>query len=69
MGDLRNGFGELVAYCFIHGHKYKQSITELGKLPAALTELGVALWGSLVEYVTVGKDKKMVFTFDRRDGG
>jgi hypothetical protein len=27
-----------------------------------VSELDEALWGSLVEYVTVGKDKTMVFT-------
>ena len=28
----------------------------------AVSEFDEALWGSLVEYVTVGKDKTMVFT-------
>ena len=37
-------------------------ITELEKLPKAVSEFDEALWGSLVEYVTVGKDKTMVFT-------
>jgi len=37
-------------------------ITELEKLPDAVSEFDDALWGSLVEYVTVGKDKTMVFT-------
>ena len=27
-----------------------------------MSEFDEALWGSLVEYVTVGKDKTMVFT-------
>ena len=31
------------------------------KLPAAVPEFDEALWGSLVKYVTVGKDKTMVF--------
>ena len=37
-------------------------ITELERLPEAVTEFDESLWGSLVEYVTVGKDKTMVFT-------
>ena len=37
-------------------------ITELEKLPEAVSEFDDALWGSLVEYVTVAKDKTMVFT-------
>ena len=32
------------------------------KLPEAVSEFDEAIWGSLVEYVTVGKDKTMVFT-------
>ena len=35
---------------------------ELEKLPVAVSEFDDALWGSLVEYVTVGKDKTMAFT-------
>ena len=35
---------------------------ELEKLPKAVSEFDEALWGSLVDYVTVGKDKTMVFT-------
>ena len=31
-------------------------------MPEAVSEFDEALWGSLVEYVTVGKDKTMVFT-------
>ena len=37
-------------------------ITELEKLPEAVSEFDETLWGSLVDYVTVGKDKSMVFT-------
>ena len=37
-------------------------IDELKKLPEAVSEFDEALWGSLVEYVTVGKDKTMVIT-------
>jgi len=36
-------------------------ITELEKLPDAVSEFDDALWGSLVEYGTVGKDKMLVF--------
>ncbi len=32
------------------------------KLPEAVSEFDEVIWGSLVEYVTVGKDKTMVFT-------
>ena len=37
-------------------------ITELEKLPEAVSEFDETIWGSLVDYVTVGKDKTMVFT-------
>ncbi len=37
-------------------------ITELEMLPEMVSEFDEVLWGSLVEYVTVGKDKTMVFT-------
>ena len=46
----------------IRRREFERFITELEKLPEALTEFDDALWGSLVEYVTVGKDKTMVFT-------
>ena len=46
----------------IRRREFERFITELEKLPEALTEFDEALWGSLVEYVTVEKDKKMVFT-------
>ncbi len=36
-------------------------ITELEKLPEAVSEFDETLWGGLVEYVTVSKDKTMVF--------
>ena len=42
--------------------EFERFITELEKLPEAVSEFDDALWGSLVEYVTVGKDKTMVFT-------
>ncbi len=42
--------------------EFERSITELEKLPEALSEFDDALWGSPVDYVTVGKDKTMVFT-------
>jgi len=37
-------------------------ITELEKPPEAVSEFDDALWGGLVEYVTVDKDKTMAFT-------
>ena len=40
----------------------RSSFTELEKLPEAVSEFDETLWGSLVEYVTVGKDKTMVFS-------
>ena len=36
--------------------------SELEKLPEAVSEFDETLWGSLVDYVTVGKDKTMTFT-------
>ncbi len=46
----------------IRRREFERFITELEKLPDAVTEFDEALWGSLVEYVTVRKDKTMVFT-------
>ena len=46
----------------IHRREFERFITELEKLPEAVSEFDDALWGSLVDYVTVGKDKTMVFT-------
>ena len=46
----------------IHRRDFERFITELEKLPEAVSEFDDALWGSLVDYVTVGKDKTMVFT-------
>jgi len=46
----------------IRRREFERFITELEKLPEAVSEFDEALWGSLVEYVTVGKDKTMVFT-------
>ncbi len=46
----------------IRRREFERFITELEKLPEVVPEFDEALWGSLVEYVTVGKDKTMVFT-------
>ena len=46
----------------IRRREFERFIDELKKLPEAVSEFDKALWGSLVEYVTVGKDKTMVFT-------
>ena len=46
----------------IRRRKFERFIAELEKLPDAVTEFDEALWGSLVEYVTIKKDKTMVFT-------
>ena len=46
----------------IRRREFERFISELEKLPWAVSEFDDALWGSLVEYVTVGKDKTMVFT-------
>ena len=46
----------------IRRREFERFITELEKLPEVFSEFDEALWGSLVEYVTVGKDKTMVFT-------
>ena len=42
--------------------EFKRFISELEKLPEAVSEFDETLWGSLVDYVTVGKDKTTVFT-------
>ena len=46
----------------IRRREFERFITELEKLPKAVSEFDEVLWGSLVEYVTVSKDKTMVFT-------
>ena len=46
----------------IRRREFERFITELEKLLEAVSEFDDALWGSLVEYVTVGKDKTMAFT-------
>ena len=46
----------------IRRREFERFIDELKKLPEAVSEFDEALWGSLVEYLTVGKDKTMVFT-------
>ena len=46
----------------IRRREFERFIAELEKLPGAVTEFDEALWGSLVEYVTVKKDKTLLFT-------
>ena len=46
----------------IRRREFERFITELEKLPDAVTEFDESLWGSMVEYVTVRKDKTMGFT-------
>ncbi len=46
----------------IRRREFERFIAELKKLPEAVLEFDEALWGSLVEYVTVSKDKAMMFT-------
>ena len=46
----------------IRRREFERFITELEKLPEAVSEFDETLWGSLVDYVTVGKDKTMMFT-------
>ena len=46
----------------IRRREFERLISELEKLPEAVSEFDETLWGSLVDYVTVGKDKIVVFT-------
>ena len=46
----------------IRRREFERFISELEKLPEAVSEFVETLWGSLVDYVTVGKDKTMMFT-------
>ena len=46
----------------IRRREFGRFITELEKLPEAVSVFDETLWGSLVDYVTVGQDKTMVFT-------
>ena len=46
----------------IRRREFERFIVELEKLPEAVSDFDETLWGSLVEYVTVAKDKTMVFT-------
>ena len=60
-GEARKG-GTDIRQRGIRRREFERFIDELKKLPEAVSEFDEALWGSLVEYVTVGKDKTMVFT-------
>lgn len=46
----------------IRRREFERLITTLESLPDQVTDFDETLWGSLVDYVTVGKDKTMVFT-------
>ena len=46
----------------IRRREFERFIMELEKLPEVVSEFDETLWGSLVDYVTVGRDKTMVFT-------
>ena len=46
----------------IRRREFVRFFSELEKLPEAVSEFDETLWGSLVDYVTVGKDKTMTFT-------
>ena len=46
----------------ISRREFERFITELERLPETVSEFDETLWGSLVDYVTVGKDKTKVFT-------
>ena len=46
----------------IRRREFERFITELEKLPEAVSDFDETLWGSLVDYVTVSKDKTMAFT-------
>lgn len=43
-----------------HGERIKQFIKTLKEQQGILTEFEDALWGSMVEYVTIGKEKRSV---------
>ena len=60
-GEARKG-GTDIRQRGIRRREFERFIDELKKLPEAVSEFDEALWGSLVEYVTVSKDKTMVFT-------
>ncbi len=45
----------------IRRREFERFIMELEKLPERVSEFDDVLWGSLVEYATVGKDNMMVF--------
>jgi uncharacterized coiled-coil DUF342 family protein len=46
----------------IRRREFERFISELEKLPEAVSEFDDVLWDSLVEYAAVGKDKTMMFT-------
>ena len=43
-----------------HGERIQQFIKTLEKQQGVLTEFDDALWGSIVEYVTIGKENRSV---------
>ena len=60
--DCKPAFSFLGSGIGIRRREFERFITELEKLPEAVSEFDETLWGSLVDYVTVGKDKTMTFT-------
>ena len=51
-----------------HYEKLGIFIDTLEKHGEPITEFDAGMWGSMVEYITVDKDKKMTVTFKRRLG-
>ena len=62
MRKAGRSYTEIADALGIRRREFERFISELEKLPEAVSEFDETLWGSLVDYVTVGRDKTMTFT-------
>ena len=63
---LHDELTDRIASVKANDKQMEEFITELQNLDGAVTEFDENLWSSLVDHVTVMKDKKLVFTFKGR---
>lgn len=60
---LHDELSDRIAAVKANDKQMEEFITELQNLEGAITEFDENLWSSLVDHVTVMKDKKVIFTF------
>lgn len=61
--NLHDEFSDRIAAVKANDKQMEEFIQELQELDGVVTEFDENLWSSLVDHVTVMKDKKTVFTF------